>query len=125
VKETVTVLKVMAGAISTELDDQAELLEDFEGELDSSQAKLMRVMNKLDKTLAITKGAFVFVCAAPRMRDHPSHPQYFLCEREGESDEGLVDSSHTARVAVHLRDGEGLVDSSHTARVVRVRDWLT
>ena len=54
-------LKVMAGAISTELDDQAELLEDFEGELDSSQAKLMRVMNKLDKTLAITKGAFVFV----------------------------------------------------------------
>ena len=55
-KATVGVLKTMGHAISNELDDQAELLEDFEGEMDSTQAKLGRVMNKLDKTLAISKG---------------------------------------------------------------------
>jgi len=124
VKETVTVLKVMAGAISTELDDQAELLEDFEGELDSSQAKLMIVMNKLDKTLAITKGAFVFVAPPHACTITPLIRNIFLCERERE---GLVDSSHTARVAVQFlapTRARACVQNSLNWQVFRARAYV-
>jgi len=55
VSQTVSVLKTMGDAISAELDDQAELLEDFEGDLDSTGAKLSRTLAKLDKTLEISK----------------------------------------------------------------------
>eukprot|EP00035_Acanthoeca_spectabilis_P023267 m.448572 g.448572 ORF g.448572 m.448572 type:complete len:251 (+) comp19681_c0_seq1:287-1039(+) len=55
VHDTVGVLKVMGEAIATELDDQAVLLEDFDGEMDSTQARLGRAISKLDKTLEISK----------------------------------------------------------------------
>eukprot|EP00038_Savillea_parva_P008851 m.179610 g.179610 ORF g.179610 m.179610 type:complete len:250 (+) comp14804_c0_seq1:347-1096(+) len=55
VHQTVGVLKTMGVAISTELDDQAELLDDFDGEMDTTQQRLERALTKLDKTLEISK----------------------------------------------------------------------
>eukprot|EP00037_Helgoeca_nana_P008055 m.72077 g.72077 ORF g.72077 m.72077 type:complete len:250 (+) comp18695_c0_seq1:321-1070(+) len=55
VHQTVGVLKTLGEAISTELEDQADLLDEFDGELESTSAKLGRTLTKLDKTLAISK----------------------------------------------------------------------
>eukprot|EP00041_Stephanoeca_diplocostata_P036465 m.1333534 g.1333534 ORF g.1333534 m.1333534 type:complete len:248 (-) comp24871_c0_seq8:3132-3875(-) len=55
VGETIGVLRNMGNVISDELDDQQVLLEDFEYEMDSTSARLGRVVTKLDKTLHISK----------------------------------------------------------------------
>jgi len=52
---TIGVLKHMGVAISDELDDQAELMDEFEDEMDNTQARLERTLKRLDKTLNITK----------------------------------------------------------------------
>ena len=57
--QTVGVLKQMGHVIGNELDEQAELLDDFENEMENTSQRLVRTLAKVDKALNITKGAVV------------------------------------------------------------------
>jgi len=59
VAETVGVLKQMGHIIGNELDEQAELLDDFENEMENTSQRLVRTLAKVDKALNITKGVVV------------------------------------------------------------------
>ena len=49
----------MGHVIGNELDEQAELLDDFENEMENTSQRLVRTLAKVDKALNITKGAVV------------------------------------------------------------------
>eukprot|EP00051_Salpingoeca_urceolata_P019059 m.273437 g.273437 ORF g.273437 m.273437 type:complete len:245 (+) comp19339_c0_seq15:236-970(+) len=55
VGQTISNLKSMGRMIGDELDDQNDLLDDFDTEMDHTQSRLMQTMRKLDRALAITK----------------------------------------------------------------------
>ena len=69
VAETVGVLKQMGHVIGNELDEQAELLDDFENEMENTSQRLVRTLAKVDKALNITKGVVVrlYGCAVVRL----------------------------------------------------------
>jgi len=62
VHQAVTTLKQMGEQISDELDDHNDLLEEFQGEMTSTTDRLRGVMEKVDKTLAITRDAKQSCC---------------------------------------------------------------
>lgn len=55
VTDTIGILKEMGRTIGDELDEQADLLDDFEGDMDNTQQRLMRTLGKVDRALSISK----------------------------------------------------------------------
>lgn len=55
VGQTIGVLKSMGTLISTELEDQNRLLDDFNDDIETTGDKLKHTLQKLDRTLNITK----------------------------------------------------------------------
>ena len=58
---TVGVLSTMGRTIADELDDQNRLLDEMESEIETTTERLKRTIDKVDKVLAISKGAFPYM----------------------------------------------------------------
>lgn len=62
VEQTVASLRKQANVMSRELDDQAELIDDFEGRVDSSNDRIRRGMKRVDWVLRNNRDALSSCC---------------------------------------------------------------